>query len=240
MNEENDFEDFDFSFDELMGKETRIGNARHIKQLPIFPSEIVVLPYERMTLEVADPILQKMCDDVQRAESLIGISYQPKGSSATPAPGTIGVAAQIQEIIRATHGNLYLVKIEGIVRYKTAQYVEGEKPYPVATINYFEDKDDKKHRRMYPQLVAEFKSLMKRYTREWCEGNPQKLRTADSFEPDGATIYSWLFWRYFPLPPDARVLVLNIRSTAQRLSVFNSQFRKKLDWLKDVPKNSNN
>lgn len=237
---EDELEDFGYTFDELMGKETRIGNARHIRQLSIFPSEVVVLPYEKMTLEVADPILQRMCEDVHRAESLIGISYQPKGSSALPAPGTIGVAAQIQDIIRANPGSHYFVKVEGVVRYKTAQYVETDKPYSVATINYFEDKDGKKARQMHAQLVREFKSLMKRFARDWCPEKPRMQQTADSFETAGAQIYSWLFWYLFPLPPEGRVLILDIKSTATRLAVFNKQFRQKLDRLKDAPKNSYN
>jgi hypothetical protein len=55
-----------------------------------------------MTLEVADSIFQRMCEDVQHSESVIGISYHPKGDTSIPAPGTIGSAAQIQDIIRTT------------------------------------------------------------------------------------------------------------------------------------------
>jgi Lon protease-like protein len=240
MNEENEFEDFGFSLDEILGKETRLGNARHIKQLPIFPRQVVILPYEKMTLEVADRATQQMIDDVNEAESLIGISYQPKGDKSIPAPGTLGVAAQIQGITRTNPGNLYLVEIEGMVRYKTAQYVETGKPYPVATINYFDDNDDKRHRKMLPQLVAEFKSLMKRYTREWCDNNPRMLRTVDSFETRGAQIYSWLFWDLLPAPPEGRPALLEIRSTATRLYAFNQQFKQKLDWVKGKPRLSNN
>jgi len=155
-----------------------------------------------------------------------------KARSQISHAGTLGVAAQIQGMTRTNPGNLLLVDIEGIVRYKTAQYVETDEPYPITTINYFEDNDDKRHRKMFAPLVAEFKSLMKRYAREWCENNQRMIRTADSFETRGAHIYSWLFWKLIPAPPDGREALLNIRSTATRLYAFNQQFKRKLDRLK--------
>jgi hypothetical protein len=62
------------------------------------------------------------------------------------------------------------------------------------------------------------------------------IQTADSFKPKAPNLLV-VFLALLSAQPDHRTSILDTRPTAFRLSFFNTQFRKKLDQLKNVQKN---
>lgn len=224
----------EFEFDEFIEeKETLLGNVSHIKEIPICRQPLIVLPYEWMHLEISDPNIQQMLTDVEKRESLFGIIEKSADEVALPAVGTIGVAADIEEITKTGYANLQLVKIQGIVRFTIDEYVETDEPYPVARITFFEDNENTTNfeKVNLPVLGNRLRKLMKELCR--LEGKYRHLDDyADTIKDEDLQSYSFFFWFIFLPPAQLRKLLIEMDSTVQRLFVLTRHIERVIQRLK--------
>jgi Lon protease-like protein len=132
-------------------------------------------------------------------------------------------------------GNLWLVSIEGVIRFKINAYVETDKPYHMAHIRNYEDND--KFHPKYREVLSEMRHQLKRYDRLFRQ--PKGLPPNDVSIFDNQHLYIWTFfwWRFLPLKDDHRIAVLELRHAGGRLHAFNEQFKKMLDWYESQPQN---
>ena len=235
MSEEKMSDDFEFP-EFIEEKISYLDKLKNITEVAIYPQELVVLPYETMTLKVTDANFQQLLSDSKGDDAHLGIAPQLKGGGL-PAIGSIGVGADVEEI-NPMLGKTHLVKIRGVVRFTIDEYIETDKPYPMARITFFEDDAKPKpgEKEFRSVLFEELRELMGEYNRN--HGKYKHLENlADSLKEKHLEAYSFFFWIacFSSMPAELRETLLRSRSTANRTYVLNRQLERtlaKLDKIK--------
>lgn len=234
MSEKNWIPD-SFEFPEILEeRESYVDRCSHIKEVAIFPNDLVILPFEWMPLKVSDPAAKQMLDEAEKDEIYLGVGLQEKGEKALPAVGSIGVGADIAEIDKKSVRGTYLVTLRGVIRFIIDEYVETDRPYPVARITFFEDnrKMNKWEREMYPKFADELRALMTQFNKQF--GKYRHLdNLADTIENRQLEAHSFFLWFLFaPVPQEIRQTLLEARSTVQRTYLLNRQIERAMGRLK--------
>lgn len=114
-----------------------------IGQLPIFPLPLVLLPNEVLPLHIFEPRFRMMLSDVEENYRMFGISrFEPDdGPEDRPLVGTVGCAAELRDVQRMPDGRSNILT-SGVVRYRIIDYLDLDKPYLTAEIEFFEDDKD--------------------------------------------------------------------------------------------------
>ena len=73
--------------------------VENVKQLPLFPLPLVLLPNETLPLHIFEPRYREMMSDIEHEHNLFGISYfEPKDTFAErPEVGSVGCVAEVRE-----------------------------------------------------------------------------------------------------------------------------------------------
>jgi len=227
----------DYEFDEIIEeKESYVDKCSHIKEVAIYPQELVILPYEWMTLKISDAASKQLFEEVKKDEMYLGIGEQLSGEKALPAVGSIGVGADIEEIDKESLGNTHVVKIRGVVRFQINEYIETDKPYPVARITFFED-DKITHpgeKKMLPEMFIQLRELMRQFNR--LVGKHKHLENlSDMMNKKYLEEYSFFYWTCVAtLPPELRKMLLEMRSTVRRTYCLNRQIERALKRIKKI------
>lgn len=240
MSEKDTFEDFEFP-EFIEEKTSYLDKLKHIKEVGVFPQELVILPNEWMTLKVTDANYQKLLADAMNDEAYLGIVPQLKDGTLPPV-GSIGVGADVEDI-NPMLGKTHIVKIRGVVRFTIDEYVETDKPYPMAQVTFFEDDEKEKpgEKELRAQLLNELRELIGEYNRN--HGKYPHLGDFNHYIEDKyLETLSFFFWTmcFSPIPAQIREIVLKIRSTVQRTFILNRQLPrtlKKLDKIKQSRSN---
>lgn len=114
-----------------------------IGQLPIFPLPLVLLPNEVLPLHIFEPRFRMMLSDVEENYRMFGISrFEPDDAPEDrPLVGTVGCAAELRDVQRMPDGRSNILT-SGVVRYRIIDYLDLDKPYLTAEIEFFEDDKD--------------------------------------------------------------------------------------------------
>lgn len=121
---------------------------RDVKQLPIFVWDDVLLPFVHWfdSIHVAEPKYARMLADIEFGDRLFGVTYDAMVDRKTGLPhvNSTGCIARLTECRTFASGDSN-IKIEGLVRYRIVRYIETDKPYPVAEIEFFEEENERFH-----------------------------------------------------------------------------------------------
>ena len=238
INEHPDFDEFDENSDSFSDDDDEEGYEP--EEIPIYPQQSVIFPWENMTLRITDPITLQMFDDAKiEEEKVVGITYQRDGSSGLPPVGSLGVAVYVFELTK-TNTSLHFAKVTGVVRYTIEEYVETDKPYPVARVNYFDDDYDENAEAFKAKLVGDLKAILQKMIDNSPTAKNRVYIGGDLFTPDKAEMYSFIFWWWHKLNSDTRLFFLGLRSTYQRLACLNDALTKGLEDSKNKKRGSNN
>ena len=111
--------------------------------LPLFPlGGAILLPGERLPLNVFEPRYLNMVDDVRRAGGHIGIiQTRPGGTPEAPALAGIGGAGKLVHF-ETTEDGRYLIALDGVCRFRLARELDSATPYRVARADYVPFKGD--------------------------------------------------------------------------------------------------
>ncbi len=102
--------------------------------IPIFPlREVILLPGSILPLHIFEPRYRQMVEDVTDTKAYIGM-IQPQDEDVASLY-TIGGLGKIDLNKRLPNGN-YLIRLQGIVRFKVEEEISSEKLYRQATVNY--------------------------------------------------------------------------------------------------------
>lgn len=114
-----------------------------VKQLALFPLPLVLLPHEILPLHIFEPRYQQMLRDIEPERNLFGISFfEPKDAfSDKPEIGSTGCVAEIREVQTLEDGRSNILTA-GIIRYRLLNYVDLDKPYLTAEVEFFEDVEE--------------------------------------------------------------------------------------------------
>lgn len=229
MSDKNWLGDADLSWDKLLEKQvTYVDRCAHIKEVAIFPNDLMILPFEQTRLSFSDPNAKRLFDDVLKGGIHLGIGLREKGDNALPAVGSIGVGADIVEKDGKRQLTTKGVEIRGVVRFIIDEYIETDKPYPIARITFFEDAQitNELEKRMFSDEADRLRTLMRQFCRRF--GQYRHLdNLANTIENRDLQMYSFFFWFLFaPVPQDIRQPLLEMRSTVQRIFVLNGQLER--------------
>lgn len=112
-----------------------------IRQLPIFPLPLVMLPNELLPLHIFEPRYRQMLRDVEDGRKMFGVvRFEPTDDpfADRPAAGDVGCVAEIRETELLDDGRANILTI-GVIRFRIVDYVPTDEPYLVADVEFFED-----------------------------------------------------------------------------------------------------
>lgn len=107
------------------------------EDLPLFPlGGAILLPGERLPLNVFEPRYLNMVDDVRAGDGHIGIiQVRPGGSAAQPALAATGTAGRLDHFEETDDGR-YLITLTGISRFAVVEELDTRTPYRIARADY--------------------------------------------------------------------------------------------------------
>lgn len=233
MSEENTAEEFEFEEIIEEGK-TRLEYVEHLEVIPIIPQKLVIYPYENMKTPVGDAVLKRLCDEIKKADGLIGMVEADAEDGGLPPVGTIGVGADVISVDRKLLGKEnYHVHLQGYIRFTIDEYVETDEPYALARVTFFEDDPPtEKEKKLLPQFCQEFRHLLRELNK--LAGIFKILKiTSDEFKDEYAELFSFACWFCFkPIPPEIRKMIIEERSTLTRLYLLNRQIERTIKRVK--------
>ena len=211
-----------------------------ITVLPIFGLPLVLLPFEFLPLHLFEPRYREMLADVQMEKNFFGVSrFEPTDiSPENPEVGSIGCVAEIHEVQTLDDGRSNILTV-GVIRYRITGYLNTDKPYPIAEVEFFEDDENDKEQET-KELAGEVFSLFRRVARaaHQASGNLGQLPDIPQAEPEQL---SFLISAAFGLDNRVKSEILETRSTFERLTTINSVLKKevvKVEEMIDINKKS--
>jgi ATP-dependent Lon protease len=189
-----------------------------IKQLPIFPLPVVLLPNELLPLHIFEPRYRKMLKDAQIGGNIFGLSYfNPENSiESRPEIGSIGCIAEIKQAQTLEDGRSNILTV-GAIRYRIEGYVPTNEPYLIGEISVFEDYESD------PEIVQPLAEEVYEMTEKVISAG-QKLVESTLPSPKIATAepqaLSFLVASAVSLSDEDKYEMLVTRSTIERLETM--------------------
>ena len=111
-----------------------------IKQLPLFPLPLVLLPNEVLPLHIFEPRYRQMLRDIELRRNIFGVTFFESESPDLDRPelGTVGCAAEVRERNTLPDGRSNIVT-SGLIRYRLIDYADTGTPYLMGDVEFFED-----------------------------------------------------------------------------------------------------
>jgi len=186
-----------------------------IRNLPIFPLPLVLLPGEFLPLHIFEPRYRKMLEDVQQGRNFFGVTFYDLSNALDerPEPGTIGCVAEIREAHELPDGRSNILTF-GVARYRLIDYVDAGEPYLVGDLEFFEDEEADESVLM--PLGDEVHALFERIAKAAFKlsGNQGTLPDIPKTDPEQM---SFLITAAFHLENELKYEMAEITSTTLRL-----------------------
>lgn len=206
----------------------------HIERLPIFyTSQMVLLPFEpNQKLTFGKPAARQLLQAALHSdERMFGVTYfdeTVKPVLDRPPTGSVGTVAFIHSV-GLSKGGGKIAKISGIARYQIEEYVELDKPYPVAEVTFFKDEpeDEKMLLAESIKFGQEMAQVVNKVARQI---NKPMLVNAPAFHP---VPMSFIAASLMMFGRETRQSFLKIRSTSERFAACR-ELLKEFDEHTDV------
>lgn len=185
-----------------------------IREIPIFPLPLVLLPNEILPLHIFEPKYQQMLEDIGTGANIFGVTFfDAEQDFEKPNPGTTGCAAEIREAQKLDDGRSNILT-NGLVRYRLIEYVDLGTPYFMADVVFFEDEPEKIED-LQP-LADEVYTLFERIAKAAFKmaGNRGRFPEVPKAEPEPL---SFLVTAAFNLENQLKYSLLEMTSTSERL-----------------------
>lgn len=188
-----------------------------IKQLPLFPLPLVLLPNEVLPLHIFEPRYRQMLTDIELRRNLFGITFfeQEEGSIIDrPAIGSVGCAAEIREKNSLPDGRSNIL-VSGIIRYRLLAFADSGTPYLSGDVEFFED--DAEDADVVQPVADEVFDLFERIAKAAFKlsGNRGSFPEIPKAEPEAL---SFLVTAAFSLDNEIKYKMLEMTSTSERLT----------------------
>lgn len=202
-----------------------------IKQLPLFPLPLVLLPNELLPLHVFEPKYLQMLKDIELRHNIFGITFfEPKTEfDDKPAIGTVGCVAEIREI-HALPDERSNILTSGVIRYRLLGYADAETPYLMGEVEFFED-DAESEESLTPAADEVF-NLFGRIAKAAFKlsGNRGKLPEIPQAPPEQL---SFLVTAAFNLDNDKKNEMIEMTSTSERLAKLREILVQAVDKMEE-------
>jgi Lon protease-like protein len=200
-----------------------------IKQLPLFPLPLVLLPNEVLPLHIFEPRYQQMLTDIELRRNLFGINFfdSDTAQSDQPPVGSVGCAAEVREINMLPDGRSNIIT-SGVIRYRLLQYVDAGTPYLCGEIEFFEDEPEPADE-LQP-VADEVFDLFERIAKAAFKlsGNRGSFPEIPKTDPESL---SFLVTAAFNLDDDIKYKMIEMTSTSERLTKLRSILLQAVDKM---------
>ena len=185
---------------------------RIVRDFPLFLLGLVALPHERVPLHIFEERYRVMFDELLEHEGEFGIVWATDAGSRA-----IGCACQIEQVERLEDGRLNL-GTRGTRPFRIVER-QPDMPYPAATIEFLDDKDEQPDEAAAEDARAAYAELFVEATDT--EPDRDELATKSAYEM-AATVDFGL---------DAKQGLLDLRSENARMRLVTRLFRAALKRL---------
>ena len=202
-----------------------------IKQLPLFPLPLVLLPNEVLPLHIFEPRYRQMLNDIELRRNLFGITFfeQEESSTDRPLVGTVGCAGEVREQTSLPDGRSNIL-VTGIIRYRLLGYAEAGTPYLTGEVEFFEDEieDNDAVEPVANDVFDLFERIAKAAFK--LSGNRGSFPEIPRTEPESL---SFLVTAAFNLDTDIKYKLLEMTSTIKRLTKLRAILLQAVDKMED-------
>ena len=187
-----------------------------LKQLPLFPLPLVLLPNEVLPLHIFEPRYRQMLRDIELRRNLFGVNFFDVETAASDRPdiGSVGCVAEVREASVLPDGRSNIIT-SGIIRYRLLDYSTDDTPYFTGVLEFFED-DPEDDATIVP-LADEVFDLFSRVAKAAFQlgGGRGTFPEIPKAEPEQL---SFLVTAAFNLDNEVKYRMLEIKSTEERLT----------------------
>jgi Lon protease-like protein len=186
-----------------------------VSELPLFPLAVVLFPGVPLPLHIFEPRYRQMLTDIRAGNSLFGISYFDASVSdrESPAVGSVGCVAQVTDAQAFPDGRSNILTV-GVIRYRIEAYVEGDAPYLMARVSYFEDEVDESEAVL--ENSREVAETFTRIARAVRTINDERASLPDIADTEPQKL-SFLVAAAMEVDTEVKQELLELRVTAERL-----------------------
>jgi Lon protease-like protein len=200
-----------------------------IKQLPLFPLPLVLLPNEVLPLHIFEPRYRQMLTDIELRRNLFGINFfeSDEALSDQPPVGSVGCAAEVREINMLPDGRSNIIT-SGVIRYRLLQYLDSGTPYLSGEVEFFEDAPEPADE-LQP-VADEVFDLFERIAKAAFKlsGNRGSFPEIPKTDPESL---SFLVTAAFNLDNDIKYKMIEMTSTSERLTKLRSILLQAVDKM---------
>ena len=191
-----------------------------IKQLPLFPLPIVLLPNELLPLHIFEPRYRQMLTDIELRRNLFGITYfdLENDPSGRPSIGSVGCAAELREKNTLPDGRSNIIT-SGLIRYRLLEYLDLGVPYLCGEVEFFED-DEEDEEAVIP-VADEVYDLFERVAKAAFELGGGR-GTFPEIPKTGPEALSFLVTAAFNLDHEIKYKLMEMTVTSERLTKLRS------------------
>ncbi|MCS6884803.1 MAG: LON peptidase substrate-binding domain-containing protein [Acidobacteriota bacterium] len=188
-----------------------------LRQLPIFPLPLALLPGSLLPLHIFEERYKLMTERCLQADSAFGITYSENPPAAPPL-GRVGTVAQIMAVIALEDGRKNLLTL-GSIRYRTLSYL-AMKPYLNAEVELFTDDEEEN----LDEDIARVRELYSRISSAMKEINGEALPAL----PDSPEELSFAVANALKMTDQTKQLLLELVSTRKRLQILYQNLQNSL------------
>ncbi|HUR97303.1 MAG TPA: LON peptidase substrate-binding domain-containing protein [Pyrinomonadaceae bacterium] len=200
-----------------------------VKQLPLFPLPLVLLPNEILPLHIFEPRYRQMLSDIELRRNLFGITFfdQKEPLPDRPQIGSVGCAAEVRETSMLPDGRANIVT-SGVIRYRLLDYVDAGTPYLSAAVEFFEDERESEDR--VESIADEVFDLFERIAKAAFKlgGSRGSFPDIPKTEPESL---SFLVTAAFSLDNDIKYKMIEMTSTSKRLTKLRGILAQAVDKM---------
>ena len=187
-----------------------------IRQLPIFPLPLVMLPNELLPLHIFEDRYRQMLKDVEVQSRFLGVVlYDPYESfDERPPLGAVGCVAEIRESETLDDGRSNILTL-GLVRFRLIDYIDEGEPYLVGDVEFFED--EKEDATELEPLADNVYALFERMAKAAFKMSGSRGRVPEIQRTDPEAL-SFLITAAFNFENEKKYSLLKTTSTVERLT----------------------
>ena len=186
---------------------------RTVRDFPLFPLGIVALPHELVPLHIFEERYRIMFDELLESEGEFGIVWLTEAGTKS-----IGCACEIEQVLERMEDGRLNVLTRGTRPFRIVERQE-DMPYPAATVEFLDDKDEDSDEAVAAAARAAYGELVVEATDS--EPDPDELASKSAYAM-AATVDFGL---------DAKQGLLDLRSENARMRLVTRLFRAALKRL---------